>query len=160
MCVASPPLESKIEVSLQYESVLCSTLHCFDLSHWLSSAVHLTKRTPRRSSRAVIFGWRDSCMFLLWQVDFRLQLSSYMLPGAASTAVSRAGVSNSKPVGLFRPAASFYALAYDCLKKQKNMYATLYRTLWKCVSIPEVSVSIWHSIYTQKLTLVCIRYSG
>ncbi len=49
------------------------------------------------------------------------------------------------------------ARVYDCLTnkiKIKKCFATLYRTLWKCVSISQVSVSIWRSIYTQKLTLV------
>ncbi len=52
------------------------------------------------------------------------------------------------------------ARAYDYRikkTKQKKNLATLYRTLWKCVSIPQVSVSIWRSTYTQKLTLVCIN---
>ncbi len=49
------------------------------------------------------------------------------------------------------------ARAYDCLKIK--ICATLYRKLWKCVSIPQVSVSIWCSIYTQKWTLVCIWYA-
>ncbi len=51
------------------------------------------------------------------------------------------------------------ARAYECLTKKTKNYATLYHTLWKCVTIPHVSISIWRSIYTQKLTLVCIWYA-
>ncbi len=77
--------------------------------------------------------------------------------------LSKAGMSNSRPAGLFRPSTSFYVaresiwLSYK--KNKINTYATLYHTLWKCVSIPQVSVSICRSVYTQKLTLVCVWYA-
>ncbi len=30
---------------------------------------------------------------------------------------------------------------------------------WKCVSIAQIYVSIWHTVYMQKLTLACIWYT-
>ncbi len=40
-----------------------------------------------------------------------------------------------------------------------KIYAALYCKLWKCVSVTQVSVSIWRSVYMQKWNLVCIWYA-
>ncbi len=40
-----------------------------------------------------------------------------------------------------------------------KIYAALYRKLWKCIPVTQVSDSIWHSIYKQKWTLVRIWYA-
>ncbi len=40
-----------------------------------------------------------------------------------------------------------------------KIYAALYRKYWNYVSIPQFFVSIWHSFYMQKLTLMCIWYA-
>ncbi len=40
-----------------------------------------------------------------------------------------------------------------------KIYAALYRKLWKCVSVTQISASIWRSIYMQKWTLVCRWYA-
>jgi len=60
-------------------------------------------------------------------------------------------VSNSRPAGQFRQEHMIV------LKIQ--IYAALYCKLWKCISVTQVSVSIWRSIYMQKWTLVCIWYA-
>ncbi len=73
------------------------------------------------------------------------------------------GCQTQGPRAYFSPPHHFMwpARAYDCLtkKNKKKNSATLYHTLWKCVSIPQVSVSICRSVYTQKLTLVCVWYA-
>ncbi len=71
----------------------------------------------------------------------------------------KAHLSNSRPRAKFRPATSFYVARESIWFLKIKIYAALYSKLWKCISVTQVSVSIWRFIYTQKLTLVCIWYA-
>ncbi len=64
-------------------------------------------------------------------------------------------MSYSRPVGTHH--FMWPVRAYGGLKIK--IYAALYRKYWNYVSIPQVFVSIWHSFYMQKLTLMCIWYA-
>lgn len=57
MCVASPPLE---RTSGEWDTGLFAVRVsvCFYLSHWLSSAVHLNKRTPNEIFKSSVFRWK------------------------------------------------------------------------------------------------------